>query len=403
MDLLREIAQTIRMNKVRTFLTGIAVSWGVFMLIVLLAMARAVTDDFEENMASERNARIRIYSGMTSVPFKGNREGRSVRLTEEDLKLIPEKNKSHVKEVYSYLSGGGTITSNHARISQQYEGVFPSVRTDQRIDEITAGRFINDRDIKEKAKVMVLPQYYAEQLFPPDGKDALGSRVECQGLSFKIIGVFDSKWNRTPYIPFTTARMIAKDKEDLGTLTATLKDMHTERDGTEAEEGIRNTLSAAHNFDPKDENAVYISNYFLNSLRGAKATAILNLSVWILGILTLLTGIVGISNIMFVTVKERTHEIGIRRAIGAKPHQILIQIIAESIGITVIFGYLGIVFGMAATQIVAHFVTELSGATVDVKIAAEVLVTLVICGALAGIFPALRALKIKPVEALRDE
>lgn len=200
--------------------------------------------------------------------------------------------------------------------------------------------------------------------------------------------------------------MIASDREDLGTLSVALKNVHTEEDGNTAETDIRNTLATVHNFDPADENAVYISNSFTNAIKARQALVILDTSVWVLGILTLLTGIVGISNIMFVTVRERTHEIGIRRAIGAKPHKILTQVIAEAVGITLLFGYLGIVFGMIVTQIIAYIIGPdgpISNPTVSIAIALEVMGVLVLAGAIAGLFPAMKALKIKPVEALRDE
>lgn len=151
---------------------------------------------------------------------------------------------------------------------------------------------------------------------------------------------------------------MASDKEDLRQLSVDLKDVHTEEDGNSAEEGVRKTLAENHNFDEKDENAVYISNYFTNTLRSKNGLAILDTCVWVLGILTLLTGIVGISNIMFVTVRERTHEIGIRRAIGARPRQILSQVIVESVAITVLFGYIGIVLGTAVSQIIAKLIGD---------------------------------------------
>ncbi len=200
--------------------------------------------------------------------------------------------------------------------------------------------------------------------------------------------------------------MMASDKEDLRQLSVDLKDVHTEEDGNSAEEGVRKTLAENHNFDEKDENAVYISNYFTNTLRSKNGLAILDTCVWVLGILTLLTGIVGISNIMFVTVRERTHEIGIRRAIGARPRQILSQVIVESVAITVLFGYIGIVLGTAVSQIIAKLIGDdgpLLNPTVSLSIAMEVTLVLVVAGALAGLFPAMKALKIKPVEALRDE
>lgn len=406
-DLLNEIWQTMRTNKLRTILTGIAVTWGVFMLIVLLSLARGVTNRYEEDMMADNKARISVYSGNTSMPYKGRPEGRYIQLEERDMGDIKDNDKQHVANVTARLWGGGTISSNKAKINTQYTGVFPSsLNQVDRGSNITQGRFINQRDMEDKAKVMVISQYHAEQLFPPSGKDAYGNRVECQGLSFKIVGVYDSKWSREVYIPYSTARMLVSDKKDLGTLSVELKDVATEQDGIEAETGIRNTLARTHDFNANDPNAVWINNSLINSIKSRVAFVFLNMGTWILGILTLLTGMVGISNIMFVTVKERTHEIGIRRAIGARPAKILTQVIAEAVAITLVFGYMGIVLGMIVTQVIAHFVEEtgvLHNPTVSISIALEVTAFLTVAGALVGLFPALRALKIKPVEALRDE
>lgn len=405
-DLAREILQTLGHNKLRTALTGIAVTWGIFMLIVLLSMARGVTNSFDHNMLSRNIAQIRVFSGKTSIPYKGNREGRYIQFGDADLKQIPAENQKYVESVQSKVSGGEKLSTPKAQVSQGYEGVYPSAFNPSQHGDIVKGRFINDKDMEEKAKVMVIPQYYAAQLFPPEGKDALGGRVAANGLSFKVVGVYESEWNRDVYIPFTTARMLSGDTKNLQELSVALKDVSTEEDGTLAEEGIRTTLSSSHNFDPTDDNAIWVSNYFKNALTAKSAMGILDTCVWVLGILTLLTGIVGISNIMFVTVKERTHEIGIRRAIGAKPSKILTQVIAESVSITVLFGYIGIVLGTAVSQVIAALVGDdgpLLNPTVSLSIAFEVTLVLIVSGALAGLFPALKALKVKPVEALRDE
>lgn len=405
-DLFHEIIQVMSHNKLRTALTGIAVTWGIFMLIVLLSMARGVTNSFDSNMSSRNMAIIKIWGGKTSIPYKGNREGRRISFKDEDIQRLSDDNPRFVQEVTSLINGGGTLSTSAGSVSQNYSGVYPSLRSQSNIGDITKGRFINSRDMDEKGKVMVIPQYYAAQLFPPDGARALGGRVDCSGLSFLVVGVYESEWNKEVYIPFSTARMMSADRLDLGGLTVTLKNVSSEEDGMEAEEGIKKTLSSIHNFDPDDDNAVYISNYYTNSLSAKSAMGILDVSVWVLGILTLLTGIVGVSNIMFVTVRERTHEIGIRRAIGAKPVKILTQVITESVVITLFFGYLGIVLGMAISQVIAHFAGDggiLENPTVSLSIAFEVMAVLVVAGALAGLFPAMKALKVKPVEALRDE
>lgn len=399
-----EIAQTLSHNKLRTFLTGIAVTWGVFMLIVLLGAARGVTNSFERNMAKSSMARIVVWSGRTSIPYKGNREGRAVYMSQKDLRIIPEENARYVDDVTSRLALSGTVSTSAMSVRADLTGVYPNELQIGNRGNLIEGRFINQRDMRDKSKVMVLPQEFANQLFPPEGKKAVGGRVTNSGLSFLVVGVYESEWHRDIYIPFSTARTMVEDPNILNNINVNLRNVKTEQDGTAAEEGIRSTLSRAHGFDPKDDNAIYIANYFNNSLTAGRAMGILDTAVWALGILTLLTGIVGISNIMFVTVRERTHEIGIRRAIGAKPRQILWQVVTESVVITVLFGYIGIVLGMAVTQLFANVEGNLFlNPTVSLSIALEVTGVLVLSGALAGLFPALKALKIKPVEALMEE
>lgn len=406
-DLISEILQTLSHNKLRTSLTGLSVSWGIFMLIVLLSMARGVTNSFEENVASGSHANMRVWGGMTSKPYHGNREGRRINLKEREMGVLEDEHPQYIKEVSSVIYGNNdTISTGTKSVSTSYTGVYPSyIKTIAALD-IVDGRNINDNDMKRISKVMLLPIEYAKQLFPPEGKGAVGQRVTCARLSFQIIGVYEGRWSRDVYIPFTTAQMMAKDKDRLGSMTVSLQNVKTEEDGDKAEEGIRNTLAQSYDFDPKDESAVWINNRFNQSLQEGTAMSMLNIGVWILGILTLLTGVVGISNIMFVSVRERTHEIGIRRAIGAKPRSILSQILAESVAITLLFGYIGIVFGTLVSQLLAMAFADvpfLNNPTVSLSIAFEVTAVLVIAGAFAGLFPALKALKVKPVEALRDE
>ncbi len=406
-DLISEILQTISNNKLRTALTGLAVSWGIFMLIVLLSMARGITNSFEDNMASGSQANISVWGGMTSKPYHGNRIGRSIDLKERDMTLLEDEHPQYVKEVTSIIYGrSGNITAGTKSVSSSYQGVYPSYVTGISSIDIVAGRNLNDNDMAQKAKVILLPAEYARQLFPPGGDAALGKRVNCNGLSFKVVGVTEGRWSRNVFIPFTTARMMSGDKDELGSITVGLQNVASEADGLEAEEGIRNTLAQVHEFDPKDESALWLNNRFTQSLQGATAISMLNIGVWVLGILTLLTGVVGISNIMFVSVRERTHEIGIRRAIGAKPRSILTQILAESVAITVLFGYIGIVLGTVVAQVITMVIGDvdfLKNPTVSLAIAFEVTAVLVVAGALAGLFPALKALKVKPVEALRYE
>ncbi len=406
LDLINEILQTLNHNKLRTALTGLAVAWGVFMLIVLLSVARGVTNNFQSFQEGAGSKVVQLWGGYTSKPYNGLREGRGVKLRDNDISRLERASGSHVGEVSSVIYGEAqTITAGTRSINGEYTGMYPSARETER-HTVISGRYINQKDMDQCAHVMVLSEDFARQLFPPDGAKAVGSRVSCKGLSFLVIGVYKANWYRDNIIPYTTARHMAANPEEVGSLKIQLADVNSETDGETAESDIRRTVADAHNFDPEDESALFVNNRFLNGLKAQGAMNILSVSVWVLGLLSLLSGIVGISNIMFVSVKERTHEIGIRRAIGARPRSILVQIIAEAIAITTIFGYIGIVSGTAVTQVigaVSKGSDALENPTVSLALAFEVTLVLVIAGAMAGLFPALKALKVKPVEALRDE
>lgn len=403
-DLANEILQTMRHNKLRTTLTGLSVAWGIFMLITLVSVANGITRSFKEEMMNSDSQKISIWGGTTTKPYHGYREGRNIDLKNKDIDILSHEQRDVVQEVTSELNGTQSgISTNTTNVQAGFTGVFPSALGLNNL-ELIDGRFISQGDIDKKAKVMVLPKEYAEQLFPPDGKKAVGQRVECAGLSFLVIGVYESH-RRTIYIPYSTARVFSSDNTNLDQIILLLNGVTEIEQADNIEKDVRHTLAWAHDFDPDDESGVWIWNAVSQALTVQGAIGILNIGVWVLGLLTLLSGIIGISNIMFVSVKERTHEIGIRRAIGAKPVKILTQILTESVVITTLFGYIGIVMGTALTEVLASTVGQgmFDYAHVDLRIAIQVTVVLIVAGALAGLFPALKALKVKPVEALRDE
>ena len=226
------------------------------------------------------------------------------------------------------------------------------------------------------------------------------------GLSWAVAGVYSSARSRTSYVPFTTAMMLTGNSGRINTMNVRLADVHDISDAEEAEAAVRGVLSRRHEFASDDNGAVHIWNRFENYLQQKKSIDILQMVVWVIGLLTMLSGIVGVSNIMFVSVRERIHEIGVRRAIGAKPRSILIQVLAESVAITAIFGYVGVFLGILVTEVIDKLIGQsdfLYNPRVDINIAVEVTVVLIVVGALAGLFPAIKATKVKPVEALRDE
>lgn len=404
-DLFREIWQTVSNNKLRTFLTGIAVAWGIFMLVVLTGMSNGVVNAFNENRMAQGSNTLRIYGGTTTDAWHGYKEGRKIQLKIDDIERLEQQNATHTGAVTATIEGQiMTMSTPHDYISASYAGVFPAWAQNEALT-LKHGRFINGRDITERRKVMVLPVQSAESLFGTADK-AVGQHVSMGNLSFNVVGVYDANWARNVYIPFSTARVLNGGGNDLASITVVLRDVSTMDDGENAEAAVRQTLSSAHDFNPADDSAVDIWNRFTQQLQMSEGMNILQVAVWVIGLFTLLSGIIGVSNIMFVSVRERTHEIGIRRAIGAKPRSILAQIILESVVITTLSGYIGVFLGSAVNEVIARLSegTEfISNPRTDLSLALSVTAVLIIAGIFAGLFPALKALKVKPVEALRDE
>ena len=403
-DLFREISQTIKNNKLRTALTGVAVAWGVFMLIVLLGAARGVVNNYEDSSANSNANSIRIWSGTTSMPYKGYKDGRWIRLQDKDMDEVSDEVETVCEVAISTTASGFNIVGPKDYISGGFEAVYPDEARTQRISDIE-GRFINQKDIHDLRRVVVISKDNAALLFG-DADKALGQEVRALDLAWKVVGVYTHRWRKSSFVPYTTYKAITGGDGYVDQMTVRVDGITTDTEAEETESQIRSVLARRHEFDPADSNAVWIWNQFANFLKQGQAMVYLNLAVWIIGILTLLTGIVGVSNIMFVSVRERVHEIGIRRAIGAKPKNIIIQILAESVVITALFGYIGIVLGMALLELLKPILEDQAGfsnPTVDISIAIQVTVALVVAGAVAGLFPALKATKVKPVEALRDE
>lgn len=403
-DLIREISQTIKNNKLRTILTGIAVAWGIFMLIVLLGAARGVVNNYENESSNSNVNSIRLWSGTTSMPYKGYKDGRWIRLRDKDMDAISDEVDAVSEAAISTSASGFNIVGPKDYVSGGFEAVYPDEARTQRISDIE-GRFINQKDISDHRRVIVISRDNAALLFG-DAEKALGQELRAMNLSWKVVGVYTHRWRKSSFVPYTTYKAITGGDGYVEQMTVRVEGIATDIEAEEAESQVRSVLARRHEFDPADSNAVWIWNQFANFLKQGQAMVYLNLAVWIIGILTLLTGIVGVSNIMFVSVRERVHEIGIRRAIGAKPKSIIVQILAESVAITALFGYIGLVAGMALLELLKPILEDQAGfsnPTVDISIAIQVTMALIVAGAIAGLFPAIKATKVKPVEALRDE
>ena len=390
----------------RTALTGLSVAWGIFMLIILLGMSRGVYNSFNSGFMAQASNSMQLWGGLTEKPYHGYKQGRAIQLEKDDVPAVTDLDNPHIKSAMPviYTSGVTISTPRDYMTVGNMEGVYPDYLKAQG-REIVVGRFINELDLNENRKVIVMNKRNVGQLFK-SAEDAVGEYVTINGLSFQVIGVYYSEWGQEVYLPYTTARMLNGFSDDISSMVVEVQNMSTMEQGEATEQSVREALGKKHDFATDDQSALWIWNRFTQHLQMSTGLGILNYAIWVIGIFTMLSGIIGVSNIMFVSVKERTHEIGIRRAIGARPRSILGQIIMESVFITGFFGYIGVVLGIGVTELLNNIFADsdfLKDPTVTVAIALQVTVVLVIAGSLAGLFPALKALKVKPVEALRTE
>lgn len=417
-DIWQEIFSTIKRNKLRTFLTGFAVAWGIFMLIVLLGAGNGLIHAFEESASERAMNSIKIFPGWTTKSYDGLKEGRRVQLDNKDVKASDHHFPNHV------IKTGATVSQYDVNVSFGPEyvnlalaGVYPS-HTEVEVVKLFKGRFINEIDIKERRKVIVLHKKTAEILFDKTHTDPIGQFVNAGSVVYQVVGLYNDKGDSGDsdgYIPFSTLQTIYNKGDKLNNLVMTTKNLETIEENEAFEVNYRKVIGANHRFDPTDNSAIWIWNRFTNYLQQQQASGILRTAIWIIGIFTLLSGIVGVSNIMLITVKERTREFGIRKALGAKPFSILWLIIVESVTITTIFGYIGMVAGIGATEWMnsafgnekmdAGMFTEtvFLNPTVDISIAIQATLTLIIAGTLAGLVPARKAASIRPIEALRAD
>lgn len=414
-DIWQEIYSTIKRNKLRTFLTGFAVAWGIFMLIVLLGAGNGLIHAFEQSASERAMNSIKIFPGRTSKSYDGLKEGRWIELDNRDVNAtdrhFPEQ---IIKTGATVWQGSVNVSFGPEYVNLALSGVYPN-HTEVEAVKLFKGRFINEIDIKERRKVIVLHKKTAEILFDKTHTQPIGQFVNAGNVVYQVVGLYNDKGDSgdsDAYIPFTTLQTIYNKGDKLNNLVMTTKNLETMESNEAFEAHYRKILGANHRFDPTDNSAIWIWNRFTNYLQQQKGMGMLRLAIWVIGIFTLLSGIVGVSNIMLITVKERTHEFGIRKALGAKPFSILWLIIVESVTITTIFGYIGMVAGIGVTEWMNNAfgnetmdtgmwtTTVFLDPTVDLRIAIQATLTLIIAGTLAGLFPARKAVSIRPIEAL---
>ncbi len=415
LDLIQELYGTVMRNKLRTALTGFAVAWGIFMLIVLLGAGNGLIHAFEKQSSRMVMNSMKIYPGWTGKAYRGWKEGRKISLNDQDRQLAAQSLPQRIESSGASISREGTLLSYGKEwVSITLDGVFPNY-TLLEAAQLERGRFINERDMQECRKVIVLHEKTADILFPH--AEPIGKYLQAQGVAYQVVGIYSDQNSFQPsaLVPFSTLQLIYQKGDSIDNITFTTRGVTDEADNEQLETDLRAFLGGQKQFDATDTNAIWIWNRFTQYLQQLTANSILHLAIWIIGIFTLLSGIVGVSNIMLITVRERTHEFGIRKALGAKPSSILRLIVAESVVITTFFGYIGMVAGIAATEYMNKVagervmdagvfqMTVFDNPTVDLSIAIQATLTLIIAGTLAGLFPARKAVKIRPIEALRAD
>jgi len=407
LDKWKEIYSTISKNKLRTFLTGFSVAWRIFMLIILLGAGQGLQNGVAHGFRDDAINSIWLTRGQTSIPYKGLKPGRYVWFTNEEYEAIKNDIKG-VEYITSRFWVGGNKVVSYKSKSSTYD--IRCVHPDHKYLEktlIQEGRYLNEIDQKNFRKVVVIGILVQQDLFVDEAP--INKYINIKGIPFKVIGTFKDEGGeneeRKIYIPVSTAQRIFGGKERVHQINLTTGDASVKESQGMVEE-ITALLASRLNFSPEDERAVHIRNNTQNYERIMNVLAGIRFFIWGIGIMTIIAGIVGISNIMMIVVKERTKEIGIRKVLGATPRSIINLILFEAILITGISGYCGMVAGVFTLEGISTVLPAsdmFMNPTVDFRVAITATILLVFAGAVAGFFPARRAAGIKPIEALREE
>ena len=419
-ELLSEIFESLKQNRLRTVLTGFSVAWGIFMLVVLLGSGNGLKNGLMANFGSQMINSGSIYGGYTTVGYGGFNRYRQVYMRNGDLDIILSEFSGYVKDI-SALDWYNSVTARYEgmTITSGIRGVTPELGP-MLGEEILHGRYINSIDMKLRRKTAVVDENIVKILFK--GENPVGKTLMAGDIPLKIVGVLKtdqfSTWPNI-LIPLSTGQLIySKGDEKLSRATFVFQDDVTEADIPVFEQALRTRMSKKYGFSPDDMSVFYI----WNNMEGYKSIMTvfraLTIFIWMIGIGTLMAGIVGVANIMLVTVRERTFEIGIRKALGASPNSVIGMILAEAVVITALFGYIGMCAGVGVMEAVNQYlissaaeadpsdmfssISFFKDPTLDISIVASATVVLMVAGVVAGYIPARRAARVKTTDALRD-
>lgn len=406
-----EIFDTIGKNKLRTFLTGLSVASGIFILVVLLGIGEGMKNGISNEFEGDAANILYIWTSTTSKEYKGLNPGRRIQMKNEDYALISEKHKDVLEYKSSlYTIWNGLVNYKKESGSYRVQGALPDYQFLENSD-MTAGRFINYKDQDNFEKVVVIGNKVKNDLFKAE--DPIGKYVQLSNINFKVIGVFSDPGGEREesrvYLPLSTSQRVFNGANNIGNLAFTLKKEEDFEKALVASQrfsaSLEQSLKERHSIAPDDNRAVVVNNSLENAKRFYDLMDMMKYFFWGVGICTIIAGIVGVSNIMLIIVKERTREIGVRKALGAEPLSIVVMVLHESIFVTTIAGFAGLIFSLGLLEFVGPMIETqyITNPSIDFNIALTTVFILIFAGALAGFFPAWRAARIKPIVALRDE
>lgn len=396
-------------------MTGFSVAWGIFMLILLLGSGNGLQHGMENNFRGISKNALWIWSRQTQVPYEGLQSGRDIQFTDEDYDLLANRFTDDLSDLSGrfHLRGSGKVTYNDRYGDYSLEGVMPVFKNIQVVD-MKSGRYINNPDIDQYRKTAIISEPVQKSLFKEE--DPIGKYLRIDGVPFMVVGTFVDRQREDQekiYIPLKTAQRVFNGSNRLSELAVATNSMSVAENKL-VEEEIKTALKEKHRISPEDDQALGIWNTLEHFKQAQGVFTGIRLFVWVVGIMTIIAGIVGVSNIMVILVKERTKEIGVRKAMGATPWSVVRLVLSESVFITTISGFFGLVIGMGLLSAVSMVITNIAAQNprlvrifynpeADISVVVSALVVLIVAGLVAGYVPARRASAIKPIEALHDE
>lgn len=405
-DRWQEIFDTIKKNKLRTFLSGFTVTLGILIYVVLFGFGNGLKNSFDKFFLDDATNTFFLFPGSTTVPYKGFKANRQIEFKNEDLEDIKKTFPFFLEYITPRITRGALVKYNNESNNYTTRGVGPAHQFNEKTI-IMQGRYLNDKDIQDRAKHAVIGRLVEKDLFK--GKSAIGKYVDIGGSAFKVVGVFQDDGGdneeRLIYIPYTTRQLIEKNTDKIDQIILAFKPEIGYTGAMAFEKQLMKYLKEKKNISPDDQNAIFIRNVADNLKQNQDFASLLQTIVFWVGFGTLFAGIIGISNIMVFTVKERTKELGIRKALGATPKAITNMILHESIFITTVAGLFGLILGVLILRSFGDSLEDyfILNPYIGTGVAIRATIMLIVFGALAGYFPARRAARVKPIVALRDE